>query len=119
METVKIKRGELLAILKTNRETHRAIFLEALEGYRKMAIEELGVMLSDAKAGRKIRRAVSLIEPMDQTKDYDRAIRMMELEVREEVELTPAEFAQYVMDDWRWKDQFIHSNITYSPSLQG
>ena len=34
MTTVKIDKTKLLEILKTNRDAHHAVFLEAMEGYR-------------------------------------------------------------------------------------
>lgn len=74
-------------------------------------------MLAEAKHGKRIRRAVSLIEPMDQTRDYDRAIRMVDLDTRDTLELEESEFRQYVMDDWTWKQQFNHSNRAYSKTL--
>jgi hypothetical protein len=116
MYNIKTNKFTLLEVLKKNREEHRKIFLEACEGYREQAVIELEHMLDEAKKGKKICRSVSLIEPMDQTKDYDRAIKMLEMEMRTEVELTEVEFAQYVMDDWRWKDQFTITNSVYQKS---
>lgn len=118
MNTVKVKTSELLAKLKDNREAHRGIFLKAVEGYRKQAIREIEAMLAEAKEGKRIRRAVGLVEPMDQTKDYDRVIRMLEMSVDAEVELSASEFSMYVMDDWNWKGQFSLSNSQYIPQAE-
>jgi hypothetical protein len=68
-----------------NRDSHRHLFLKAQEGYRKLVIEELDRMLADAKAGRPIRRSISLTEPSDHTKDYDRVIAMLEMSVDDTV----------------------------------
>ncbi len=110
----RIKREALLEELKKNRDAHRAIFEKAVVGYRKVAIEELDRMLVEAKEGKRIRRGLELVEPMDQTKDYDRVIKMLEMSVDDIVILDSAEFAQYVMDDWHWKDAFTASNSTYT-----
>jgi hypothetical protein len=112
-KAIRIKRDELLDILKKNRADHRATFEKASKGYRERAIAELDASLKDAHAGKKIRRSIGLVEPMDQTKDYDRAIRMLELTVDEIVTIGNSEFAQYVMDDWAWKEQFTTSNAMY------
>ena len=109
----RVKRDELLEVLKKNRATHRETFERATIGYRKRAIEELDISLRDACEGKKIRRSIGLVEPMDQTKDYDRVIRMLEMSVDEVVTIEAHEFAQYVMDDWSWKEQFTASNSTY------
>lgn len=37
----------------------------------------------------------------------------MEMETRSQIELTEEEFAQYVMDDWRWKGQFAATTASY------
>ena len=119
MNSIKVGKSELLTVLRENREKHRTIFLEATEGYKTAAIAELDSMLADAKAGKKIRRSMSLIEPSDQTCDYDRAIRMMEMSQDEIIELEEHDFAQYVLDDWAWKRQFLHSNAVYSATARG
>jgi hypothetical protein len=119
MESIKVKKAELLETLKVNRHNHRKIFLEAQEGYRKTAITEIEKMLSEAREGKKIRRQLVLSEPVDQTNDYDRVIRMLEMSQDEMVELSEHDFAQYVLDDWSWKRQFLHSNSVYSATAAG
>lgn len=114
MENIKVKKTNLLNVLKENRERHQKIFEEALEGFRKLAIEKLDESLTRAKAGQKFRIYFGLQEPVNQTKDYDRAIRMMELAVDEVIELSERDFQQYVMDDWNWKGQFLTTNSAYS-----
>src|SRR5260370_18692324 len=114
MENIKVKKEELLKVLKENRAKHREIFLEALEGFRKKAITEFEKRLEAAKAGKHFDIAIALTLPQDQTKDYDRAIGMLEMAIEDVVELGEAEYAQYVMDDWRWKHNFLTSNTTYS-----
>lgn len=114
MNEIKVNKAELLATVKKNRDAHRAIFEKACEGYRSKAVAELEAMLTEARAGKQIRRGLSLVEPMDQTRDYDRVIRMLEMSVSTEVELGETEFSQYVMDDWQWKRQFTLTNSAYT-----
>ncbi len=52
--------------------------------------------------------------PIDQTKEYDRAVRMLELAVDENIELTEQQFANYVMDEWQWSQHFMAMNSLYS-----
>ena len=78
MNEVKVKREELLTKVRANRDAHRSLFLLAQEGYRKLVIEELDKMLADARAGLPIKRSVSLTEPSDHTKDYDRVVAMLD-----------------------------------------
>ena len=114
MQSVTIKKAELLAALTENRTAHRAIFLEAQEGYRVEVIKQLDEFLKDAREGRKITSCVEFQEPIDQTKDYDRAIKMLEMSIDDEIKLSEQDFRAYVMDDWSWKEQFLFSNSAYS-----
>jgi len=114
MKQVTLDRDELLEKLKANREKHYAIFQEAFIGYRKLAIKKLDEALADAKAGKKIQLYIELVEPVNQTEDYDRVIAMLEMSLEDEVVLTQTEFAQYVLDQWHWKEQFKLSNSLYT-----
>ena len=77
MNDIRVNRGGLLAKLKTNREQHRELFLKAQDKYREAVIEELDAMLTEAREGKRIRRAVTLKAPIDQTAEYDRAGTML------------------------------------------
>ena len=112
--TVKIKKQELLDVVKSNRDEHKEIVAEALQKYRELAVAELDKMLADAKAGKRIRRTVSLTEPMDQTPEYNKAIRQIEMSAEDVIELDDNEFSEYVLNEWRWQKQFLHSNRGYS-----
>jgi hypothetical protein len=112
---VKVKKTELLAAVKANREQHRAIFLEAVDGYRTESLrllEEKIATITNSKRPTAI--SISLYMPEDHTKDYDNAIAMIEMSVDEELEIDEAGFNQLVRDDWQWKRQWLFSNQTYS-----
>jgi len=114
MAGVTVKKDELLTVLKKNRDEHRNIFLDAQKGYREDAIKELDRMLAEARDGKAIRRQIVLVEPQDHTKDYDRVIRMLEMCTKDEIFISESEFAQYVQDDWGWKQQFTASTSGYT-----
>lgn len=118
MSPVKINREKLLDVLRANRDNHRKIFLEAQHGYRAKAIQELDAMLHEARDNKRIRRSLSLIEPIDQTREYTRAITMLEMSVEDEITLSDLDFRQLVMDEWSWKGQFLTANRAYSVSAQ-
>lgn len=119
MENVRVNKSEILDILKKNREDHRKIFLEALTGYRATAIKLLEERLELAKSGKRIELTFRLQQPIDQTRDYDRAIKMLEMSINEDIELTEEDFAMYVLDDWGWKRNFLSVNSTYSSTAMG
>ena len=114
MDSVKIDRIKLLDVLKTNRTEHEQTVNEAFTKYRELVIVELDKMIAEARSGKKIRRAIDLIEPMDMTDTYDTAILMLEMSIDKHIELTTMEFQQYVEDKWHWSNQFDCSNAVYT-----
>ena len=60
--------------------------------------------------------------PENHEDDFTRAIQMLEWEVGDEVMLAEDEFAQFVQDDWGWKQQFRTTGMAYiadSSALRG
>lgn len=116
MNSITIEKSKLLEVLKANREKHREIFLEAQGNYRKAVIAELDRMLAEAKSGQRVRRQVLLPEPIDQTREYDRAIRMLEMASDATIDINEQDFRCYVMDEWNWRTHALNINKTYSVS---
>lgn len=114
MQPVTVKVVDLKKKLEENRAEHRAIFEEALEGYRAKAIELLEQHIVKIKKGKVERVAVSLPVPEDHTDDYDRVITMLDMHTGDTIEMPEHDFQCYVMDDWAWKQQFLTSSASYS-----
>lgn len=112
MKTI-VNRDKLLDIIRENKEKHRAVFLQAIDGYRKEATQILESRIEDLKNRKKTSLYVNLPEPEDHTTGYDRIIRMVEMDERDSIELGEREFAQYVMDDWEWKQQWVDTVSNY------
>ena len=113
MSNVTCKKAEILAALRKNRDAHRDIFLAAQNGYRKEVIAELEKSLKDAREGRNVQTTIELEAPEDHTKAYDRIIRMLEMSVKDEIEVSELQFQQYVLDDWTWKFHFASNSARY------
>lgn len=114
---IKAKRDEVLAALRLNRETHKKIVDEAKAGYSDKAAELLRKKLDEVvSSGGKFVQALhfSIPLPIDQTKAYDVAIKMLELSQDDQIELTAQQVQHFVLDDWEWKDVFMNSNKMYS-----
>lgn len=118
MKDIRIEKGELLEILTENRKNHRAIFEEAVEGYRQRAVEILTEQLDRIAQGRLERVNVQIPLPSDHTQDYDRAIKMLEMTLDDEIYVDEADFQGYVMDEWGWKKEFLTSNSSYSTTAR-
>lgn len=114
MEKIIVDKTELLEKVKQNRTDHRAIFEEALEGFKRSVEEELSRLLAEARAGKRQDIRVVKTCPKDHTGDYDRTIAMIEMAKGDEVTLAEHDFAMYVMDDWGWQAEFLGN--TYGSS---
>lgn len=114
MNKVTVHKDELVTTVRANREQHRELFEKALDGWRKHAIDALDEHLDSLRAGRVADLRLYLPPPEDHTSDYDQVIRMLEMSVDKVIDLTHSEFAQYVMDDWGWKEQWTASNAGYT-----
>ena len=114
METLKVRKGKLLEILKTNRSKHYRTFLEAQKVYRLAVVKELDGMLADARDGVNIRKHVNLVAPEDHTASYDQMIGILELAVDKYVEMELSEYSNYVMDNWGWSAKANRINTAYS-----
>jgi len=120
MNQVKVKKSELLTILRKNRTEHRDIFLKAQTRYREVAIKELDAQLKAARNGRPfvLAKIVELVQPKDYTSQYDRAIQMLEMSVDETVVITAVEFQNFVQDKWNWSRDWAFSNSSYVKSAK-
>jgi len=113
-DTVVVQKDKLVETLTANRDAHRAIFEEALEGYKVRSIELLEEHIERIKKGKVERIIVSLPVPEDHTDDYDRALTSLEWSIFDEVELSMREFDQYVRDNWSWKGEFTATTSMYN-----
>ncbi len=113
MRVVKISCGRLLEIMVVNLKKHKEEYHESEIGYRKEVIKQLDKALSDAKTGKDIKTYFNINKPLNHIKDYKRVIKMLELSVDNQIELSSDEFESFVMDEWAWKVEFNLSNTIY------
>jgi hypothetical protein len=110
-----IEKEVLLEKLRENRERHRTVFLEALKGYREHAEKVLAEHIASLKDGRSPEIRISISRPEDHTQDYDRVIGMVELDQGVYFTLDEHAYAEYMMDDWVWKRQWLKMSSGYAP----
>jgi hypothetical protein len=111
--TITVNKDTLLGVLKHNRESHSDVYEKAFEGYCKLMRTELENRLVDIKASKAIDPFLRHNAPEDHTEDYNDVIEMLEMAVDDEIELTQAQFKQYVKDNWGWKQSWETSNTEY------
>lgn len=116
--TTRVEKKELLEILRKNREQHKKIWEEALEGYRVEMVKRLDRFLVEVKEGKLISQQIGLPVPTNETGSYDTAIKMLEMGTDTIIILSAQDFACLVEDKWEWKRNFILSNSGYSGTAQ-
>ena len=119
MDKVTVRKDDLAKAVQANRDEHRKIFEEAVDGYKKRAVQLLEEHIARIRTGKLERVAVSMPVPEDHTHDYDRVLKMLEMSTADEIELDEHRFAQYVMDDWQWQRQFLTDSSAYSAMARG
>ncbi len=117
MKTIKANKGELMQVVKKNAQEHKKLYEEAFAAYWEEATEEVSTKLKELKS-KKARGGIYIrIEaPADHTKDYQQAIKMLEMSVDDVLEIDYESFQNLVMDDWDWKEKFS-SNKYVSTAL--
>lgn len=119
MRDITVEKDVLIEKVLENRTAHRAIFLEAVEGYRVEAVRQLEAHIERITNGDLVEVYVRLPAPSDHTSDYDRVLAMLDMHVGGMVTVDEESFSAYVMDDWHWKRQFLTTNSAYSAGATG
>lgn len=116
MHSVKVNRIELLGIVRQNCEKHITEYNESVEDYKKAAINVAQKNLELAQSGDldQIAKIKGMPQkPVSYEKEYNRAIRMLELSVEEVIDVEQDVFNQLVLDEWAWKNAFVASSALY------
>lgn len=113
MNQVKVNKNELQDAVSDNMAIHRAVYQEAMKGYKQAAVAWLEQRLDDLRDGRPVRLYFPEPVPEDHSDDYKRTLKMIEWSVDDEIQLSAEEFAQFVMDDWGWKKQWSATTSSY------
>lgn len=113
LQSVRVKKDELLEKLKSNCEKHTAEYTIALVGYKDDVRSQLVKLVSELDAGRRIKSSISFDEPQCHKEDYEIVIEMLEMSIDEYIDLSMSEFRQYVQDKWTWKEKFMTTNSKY------
>ncbi len=116
MRDVKVNKDELLGIVRANKEKHIKEYLEAVEDFKKAAINiaEHNLKLAQTADTEQISKFKQLpSKPVSYEDSYSRAIRMLELSVESVIEVEEQIFNQLVLDEWQWKHNFAVTSALY------
>ena len=119
MKNVIVEKKKLLEALKENREKHQKDYDEALENWAGTARIQLADELDDLKnCPEDASLFFDLPKPESYVKDYDRAIAMVEMDVRDTLEMSEMDFRQFVLDEWGWKESFDNITKVYNSRMK-
>jgi len=114
---VRISRLKVLDTLKTNKELHRKEFEEAMTGWiekTKEMVSKISVQLESDKASEtELSIFNQFPKPLSFEKEYERAIKMIELDVRLELDISSNDFDRFFLDEWAWKNSFLSNTQIY------
>lgn len=112
MNTTRVSRLQLIEIVEQNRAKHMADFAKAIVGWREDMIATVKRGLKDLNAGID---AFPMLPPKPHhyIKQYELALRKLELSVDDIIELDDREFDQLVNDNWQEKLLFAASAAKY------
>jgi hypothetical protein len=123
MDNTKINREKLLTIVRDNLVKHQNEFKESLvdfakamtviaEKNKRISLKNLKLVKADVNS--KLEQPVGyLAAPRSYETEYNRAIRMLELSVDENIVVEQDVFNQLVLDEWSWKQLFVGTSSMY------
>lgn len=113
MNKITVTKDRLLKIIHGNREDHEAAYEGAVNKYLKQAATEVAKMAADIKKGKFPNGHLKSLRPVQYLKEYDRAIRMLEMHTEPTISLDETAYAQFVDDEWEWKHHFTSNTLSY------
>ena len=119
MNGVKIKKYELLEALRENLEAHKDDVAEALELRREEMLsyfEEQIVKLNRDNEYQP-KEVIKFPVPEDNSKEYEKVIRMVEMTQDDVIELDEDQFDKLVMDNWNFKQALLETSAFYGKAL--
>lgn len=108
---VRIKKEDLLKVLKDNREKHAADYDKATAGFRKLLEKELNDKLKAVIGGKQVKLKFKSIKPVSHLNEYDDVIGMIELSTDAEFEINSQQYKQYIKNEWEWERMWFASNV--------
>ncbi len=119
LSSVTVRKKELLAKLRENREKHAQEAQAAKTAYYKKLetrVAELHSALKEdtSSVSSKFSAVRELIEPQSYLSDYDRVIGMLDMSVSDEIVISEEQFRHFVQDEWLWTDSFKTINASYA-----
>jgi len=121
MKIIRVEKGKLINILKTNRQLHIDEYQKAEDEFRMAGIAALEEKLDEftkANNDTALSIHIPLSAPESHEQDYDDAIEMLNVSCDETIELDEHEAQNLIMDNWNWSGQLGHTRAMYAGFLK-
>lgn len=108
MDALKMKKSDLLEVLRKNKEKHVEEYELALHAYRIACAEAMEQAWLQCVDGGEIltNPCYKFSKPQSHERDYTMVIGMLEMTIEDEIEVDTNEYTQYVLDEWSWRSSF-------------
>lgn len=120
---MKFKTSYLLEVVEKNLTEHADEVKEANEGYNRKVGElaaSITLAIEKGESPQKYLKQLSRLEtPVSNVQSYETVVSMLKMTVDTELEITIAEYRNYVMDIWSWTDKYFMTNSFYSVKARG
>ena len=120
MNSIKMKRLELLGIVRNNKMVHVDAFNESVDDYKIVVLKTSKANVELAMKGDldsfKLIKSIPAA-PVSYENEYVRAIRMLELSIEDVIDVSEDVFNQLVLDEWSWKRGFIGTSMLYKSAM--
>ena len=137
---VHVDKNQLLDIVSQNREKHNLIYSVAVSGYNLAVNDYLKKVQSESERVAELAKQYSAMErdgkqfdktglhfvdcyppnaPKSYEHEYTKTIMKLKLSTADNIQLVDGEFEQYVLNNWKWKGEFLGSNTSYVNGVSG
>ena len=110
--SITVKKADLIAKIKENKENHVKEFDKAVVAYKVEALKQLAKQTERVEEGA-LNAQLDLITPVNNADNYDKILQMFEWEIADEVVLEQDEFQEYVQDTTDFAVKARMSNTAY------
>ena len=110
--TIEVKKADLIAKIKENKENHIKEFEKAVIAYKKEALKQLAEQRLRVEDGA-LNAKLDLVTPVNNADNYDKILELFTWDVKDVVELGQDEFQEYVQDTTDFAVTARMSNSAY------
>ena len=114
MNTVPVKKDDLIKVLTENRDKHQKKYDDAYKGYVILVTKALKKTLKKVEAGKKFDLNFhNLNKPERHTEDYQNVIDMLGVTDSATIDITMEDYQKYYKNNWSWHGHWHLSNKMY------